>query len=206
MSAIPVAQPAPPAIDDIYYTYVDSIDVTKVNLVIHQIQQNILPHNPKRLHLLLSSPGGDVSAGIALYNYLRAIPVEVLTYNIGMVASIANVIFMAAESKNRFACPHTSFLFHGVKMHLGAPMQLDLAQVNEFKSNMARDLERISEVFIANTSLKKEKIDALFQQGEIQNLSSAVTDGIIAEVKALKIPAQAFQLAFAVGLQYVRPN
>jgi len=193
-------------IDDIYYTYVDSIDVTKVNLVIHQIQQNILPHNPKRLHLLLSSPGGDVSAGIALYNYLRAIPVEVLTYNIGMIASIANVIFMAAESKNRFACPHTSFLFHGVKMQLGAPMQLDLAQVNEFKSNMARDLERISEVFIANTALKKEKIDSLFQQGEIQNLSSAVTDGIIAEVKALKIPAKAFQLAFAVGLQYVRPN
>lgn len=206
MSQNPAAQQMPPQVDDIYYTYVDTIDVIKVNLVINQIQQVILPRNPKRLHLLLSSPGGDVSAGIALYNYLRAIPVEVLTYNIGMVASIANVIFMAAESKNRFACPHTSFLFHGVKMQLGVPMQLDLAQVKEFESNMSRDLERIAEVFIANTSLKKEKIDALFQQGEIQNLSSAVTDGIIAEVKALKIPAQACQIAFAVGLQYVRPN
>lgn len=203
MSAIP---PNNQAVDDIYYTYVDTVDVVKVNLVINQIQQMILPRNPKRLHLLISSPGGDVSAGIALYNYLRAIPVEMLTYNIGMVASIANVIFMAAESKNRFACPHTSFLFHGVKMHLGVPMQLDLAQVNEFKSNMSRDLERIAEVFLANTSLKKEKIDALFQQGEIQNLSSAVTDGIIAEVKALKIPAGAMQMAFALNLSYMRPN
>lgn len=195
-----------PQVDDIYFTYVDQIDVSKVNLAINQIVQAILPRKPKRLHLLLSSPGGDVSAGIALYNYLRAIPVEILTYNIGMVASVANVIFMAAEAKNRFACPHTSFLFHGVKLNLTAPMQVDYSQVKEFESNMSRDLERIAEVYIANTSLKKEKIDALFKQGEIQNLDSAVTEGIIAEVKTLKIPAEALQVVFALNLQYIRPN
>lgn len=195
-----------PQVDDIYYTFVEQVDVSKVNLMINQIQQFVLPRKPKRLHLMLSSPGGDVSAGIALYNYLRAIPVEILTYNIGMVASIANVIFMAADAKNRFACPYTSFLFHGVKLNLLAPMQVDYAQMKEFESNMSRDLERISEVFLAHTSLKKEKIDALFKQGEIQNLEGAVTDGIIAEVKMLKIPAEALQFAFALNLSYMRPN
>ena len=198
--------PVPPQVDDIYYTYVDQIDVIKVNLMINQIQQFVLPRNPKRLHLLLSSPGGDVSAGIALYNYLRAIPVEVLTYNIGMVASIANVIFMAAESKNRFACPYTSFLFHGVKMNIVSPMQVDYEQMKEFESSIKRDLERIAEVFLAHTALKRKKIYALFKQGEIQNLDSAVADGIIAEVKTLKIPAGALQATFALNLSYMRPN
>ncbi len=203
MSANP---PAPQQVDDIYFTYVDQVDVIKANLAINQIAHQILPRNPKRLHLLLSSPGGDVSSGIALYHYLRAIPVEVITYNIGMVASVANVIFMAAAAKNRFACPHTSFLFHGVKLNLSVPMQMDYAQVKEFESNMSRDLERIAEVYLANTSLKKEKIDALFKQGEIHNLETAVKDGVIADVKSLKIPANAAQVIFALGLQYIRPN
>jgi len=123
-----------------------------------------------------------------------------------MVASVANVIFMAAEAKNRFACPHTSFLFHGVKLNLPAPMQVDYSTVKEIESNMTRDLERIAEVYLDRTSLKKAKIDALFQQGEIQNLQGAVTDGIIAEVKSLKIPAEALQMVFALGLQYIRPT
>ena len=85
-------------------------------------------------------------------------------------------------------------------------MQVDYAQMKEFESNMSRDLERIAEVFLAHTSLKKEKIDALFKQGEIQNLEGAVTDGIIAEVKMLKIPAEALHMAFALNLSYMRPN
>lgn len=204
MAANPPAPP--PQVDDVYYTFVDQIEVAKVNLVMNQIQGQLLPLNPKRLHLHLSSPGGDVSAGIALYHYLRAIPVEVHTYNIGMVASVANVIFMAATAKNRFACPYTSFLFHGVKLNLPAPMQVDYSQVKEFESNMSRDLERISEVYLANTALKKEKIDALFKQGEIHDLKSAVADGIIAQVKELKIPAKAAHLVFCLNLQYIRPN
>lgn len=194
-----------PQIEDIYFVFVDSIDVAKVNLFMSIIVQAVLPHSPKRLHVLISSPGGDVSAGIALYNYLRALPIEVLTYNIGMVASIANVIFMAADAKNRFACPHTSFLFHGVKAGLG-PVQMDLAQVRELESNLKRDQERISEVYQQGTSLTEEKIEELFKQGEIRDLNSAVQDGIIDSVKRLQLPQNAHQIVFAVNLSYVRPG
>lgn len=44
-----------------------------------QLQQNALTE----LHLLLSTPGGSVREGLAVYNVLRALPIKVITYNVG---------------------------------------------------------------------------------------------------------------------------
>lgn len=49
------------------------------------------------IHLLLSSPGGQVREGITAYNFIQALPVPVHTYNIGSVDSIANVIYQVAK-------------------------------------------------------------------------------------------------------------
>src|SRR5258708_35936631 len=47
------------------------------------------------LHLLLSTPGGHVAQGIAIYKMLRALPISVTTYNVGSVNSIGNVICLS---------------------------------------------------------------------------------------------------------------
>jgi len=60
-------------------------------------------------YLLLSSPGGNVNNGITIYNFLKSLPINLTTHNIGVVDSIANVIFLAGD--NRYAVPHSSFLF-----------------------------------------------------------------------------------------------
>ena len=55
------------------------------------------------IHLLLSTPGGSVMHGITIYNTLRALPIKLVTHNMGNVDSIGNVIFLAGQE--RFACP-----------------------------------------------------------------------------------------------------
>jgi len=67
---------------------------------------------PDVLYFLFSSNGGSVNAGIALYNFLRALPVEIIMHNTGSIDSIATVIFLAADK--RYAALHSTFLFHGV--------------------------------------------------------------------------------------------
>ncbi len=47
----------------------------------------------RKIHLLLSTPGGSVAHGIAIYNFLRGIPVEILTHNFGTVDSIGIIVF-----------------------------------------------------------------------------------------------------------------
>lgn len=53
----------------------------------------------KKIHLLISSPGGSVFHGLSIYNYLKGAPIEVDTYNFGSVDSIGVVIFCAGKKK-----------------------------------------------------------------------------------------------------------
>ena len=56
------------------------------------------------LHLLISSPGCFIDPGMAMYNFLRGIPVSVTTYNYGSVDSVATVVYCAG--KRRLATPY----------------------------------------------------------------------------------------------------
>ena len=51
------------------------------------------------IHFLLSTPGGTVTDGITLYNFIRSLPIRVVAYNLGNVNSIGNVIYQAAEHR-----------------------------------------------------------------------------------------------------------
>lgn len=68
-------------------------------------------------HILLQSNGGYVSDGICLYNYLSKLPIRVVTYNAGAVASIAVILFLAG--KQRYASDTARFMIH--KSHASAP-------------------------------------------------------------------------------------
>ena len=56
--------------------------------------------NVSRVYLALSTPGGQVQAGIALYNTLVAMPFKITVHNIGSVNSVGNVIFLAGEERS----------------------------------------------------------------------------------------------------------
>lgn len=69
-----------------------------------------------RAHIAMYSPGGDVQAGIALYEGLRASPVPILVYAVGSVESIAVVAFMGAQE--RISTPMGQFMLHRVHVDL----------------------------------------------------------------------------------------
>jgi ATP-dependent Clp protease protease subunit len=68
-------------------------------------------------HILVQSNGGYVSDGICLYNYLSKLPIHIITYNAGAVASIAVILFLAGEK--RYASETARFMVH--KSHASAP-------------------------------------------------------------------------------------
>ena len=61
--------------------------------------------------------------GVTLYNYIKSLSVKVVMHNVGLVNSIANVIFLAGNE--RYAVPHSSFLFHGVGFDIPQPTRLE---------------------------------------------------------------------------------
>jgi ATP-dependent protease ClpP protease subunit len=74
---------------------------------------------PKAIVLGLSSEGGSMESAFYAFEILRALPMGIITHNLGLVASAANILFMAGNV--RFASPHTAFLFHDTKLPIPAP-------------------------------------------------------------------------------------
>src|SRR5437773_7862504 len=119
--AIPPPQPPPP--QRVYLVFSLNITPQTVTKLLSECAA-WANQGTKEIYLLLAPLGGNVPAGIAAYNALRALPVKLITHNIGNVDSIANILFLAGQE--RLAVPHSTFMFHGVRFDVPANTSGDL--------------------------------------------------------------------------------
>jgi ATP-dependent protease ClpP protease subunit/transposase-like protein len=111
-----------------------------VSVIASQMQQG-----KRDIHLMMSTPGGQVASGIAVYNTLRALPITLTTYNVGTVNSIGNVIFLAGEK--RLACDTSSFMFHGVGFDLtGTTARMEEKNLVERLESLRNDQGQIADI------------------------------------------------------------
>ena len=73
------------------------------------------------IHLYINSPGGSVSAGLAIYDTMQYLRCDVATYNVGLAASMGAVILCGGTKGKRFLLPHSRTLLH--QPLLGGVMQ-----------------------------------------------------------------------------------
>jgi ATP-dependent Clp protease, protease subunit len=88
------------------------IDDNVANLVTAQLLFLAAEDPEKDVHLYINSPGGSVSAGMAIYDTMQFIQPDVSTTCIGMAASIAAVLLCAGAPTKRFALPNSRVLIH----------------------------------------------------------------------------------------------
>jgi ATP-dependent Clp protease protease subunit len=102
--------PAPtPPLDELYGTFCAPITTETVGRFMFCVNAGIQGNAPK-MHILFQTMGGNVADGVCLYNFLRTCPLEVVLYNVGTVASIGVVIYLAAKS--RVTGKHATFMVH----------------------------------------------------------------------------------------------
>ena len=66
----------------------------------------------KDIHLYINSPGGSISAGMAIYDTMVLAPCDVATYAMGMAASMGEFLLAAGTKGKRYALPHARILMH----------------------------------------------------------------------------------------------
>ena len=170
----------------VYINFYDSINEQKVKALMALIADVIAKQNPKKIYFLFSSTGGSVDAGIALYNYLRTLPVHIVMHNIGSVDSIANVIFLAADE--RYANPNSSFLLHGISWGFAQGANLSWVALQETVSRFKADEARMSGIITTRTSIITEELLDLYRQGDSVGLKFAKDKGLIHDVREAKVP------------------
>ncbi len=140
----------------------------------------------EEVYLMLSTPGGSVMHGMNLYNILRAFPFKLTTHNVGNVDSIGNAVFLAGEE--RYACPHSTFMFHGVGFDVKQGFRLEEKFLREHLDSIVRDHVRIGSVIRDRTNLNERQIRSLFREARTKDADYAKSVGIVHDISDVNIP------------------
>jgi len=181
-----MAAAAAPPPTTAYISFTAEINVKTMEALLGVLAQQC-SQGIKTVYLLLSTPGGQVNCGITIYNMLRAMPFHLITHNVGNVDSIGNVIFLAGAE--RYACAHSTFMFHGVGFDIIQPARLEEKSLRERIGSLDADQNRIGGIIKDRTKLNAKKVKRLFFEAQTKDAAYARANGIIHKVREVKIPA-----------------
>ena len=86
------------------------------------------------IHLYINSPGGSVTAGLAIYDIMQFIPNDVATLSMGFTASMGQFLLTAGTPGKRYALPHASILMHQPSAGLGGSASDIRIQAEQFRA------------------------------------------------------------------------
>jgi ATP-dependent Clp protease protease subunit len=134
------------------------------------------PH--RDITLYINSPGGSVSAGLAVYDTIQAIEPDVSTVATGMAASMGQFLLTAGAPGKRFALPHAAVMMHQPSSGVGGS-ESDIV----IRADMLAKLKRqIAELTAAHAGLPIERIEADFDRDRWFTPEEAARYGLIDRV------------------------
>jgi ATP-dependent Clp protease protease subunit len=143
-----------------------------------------------KLCLFMNSTGGSLDDGLALFGFLRSLPIELTTINVGLVASIAIAPFLAG--KRRIALPHSRFHFHDFEWNYPAAHNLTRSEYQDHTQLLNSFRDAVFELLKENTSLSDSDLQELklLNVPTIKDATFAKEKGIVHEVDFFPIPEE----------------
>ena len=169
----------------LYVIFTAEINPTTVERLTAVMVQAAKKHVEK-VYLAFSTPGGQVQAGIALYNTLAAMPFELTLHNIGSVNSMGNVVFLAGTT--RYATNNATFMFHGVGTDIKGPVRIDEQYARERLDGILADQKRLGQIIVGRSGLNDDEIAELFRAQRTCDSHWANDNGLIEDIREFKIP------------------
>ncbi len=160
------------------------IDDYLANLIIAQLLFLEAEDPQKDIHLYLNSPGGLVTAGLAIYDTMQYIKPKISTLCMGQAASMAAVLLAAGEPGKRFALPHSRILIH----QLMGGVQGQATDIAIHSKEILRMKDEINQILARHTRQPIEKIEKDSERDFFMNGDQAREYGLIDEVIFKKEP------------------
>lgn len=173
--------------DTVYISFCAEINPTTTEVLLKACTDLSNNKDVQTIYLLLSTPGGAVMNGIAIYNTLRALRPKIVTHNVAAVDSIGTVVFLAGEE--RYANPGTTFMFHGVGVQVAQPVRLQQRDLLDRLDAVRADQKKIASIIRSRTTFGSDKeIGDLFLKAATKDAEFAKDRGIIHEIREAKVP------------------
>lgn len=152
-------------------------EVTDVsaNIVVAQLLFLAADDPDKDINLYINSPGGSVTAGMAIYDTMQYIKPDVSTICIGMAASMGAFLLSGGQKGKRFALPNSEIMIH-------QPSGGARGQATEIKivaENILKTKKKLNEILAQNTGKPYEQIERDTERDNYMSAQEALEYGII---------------------------
>jgi len=154
------------------------IDDHLANIIIAQLLFLDSEDNKEDISLYINSPGGSVTAGLAIYDTMNFIKADVSTVCIGMAASMGAFLLAGGQKKKRFILPNAKVLIHQV---MGGT-EGQAADIKIQAEEILRVKDQVNAILAKNTSQPLAKIEKDTDRDFYMNANEAKKYGIIDQV------------------------
>lgn len=159
-----------------------AVNSQSANLIVAQLLFLDREDSERRIQMYVNSPGGEVYAGLAIYDAMQEISAPVSTVAVGMTASFGTVVLAAGEAGQRYALPHATIHMH--QPHGGAQGQTsDMKIVINHYQYLKEELIKI---FAKHTGKDDVTLERDMDRDFYMNAQQALEYGLIDEILTRK--------------------
>ena len=156
----------------------EEVSDVAANIIVAQLLFLEAEDPEKDIHLYINSPGGSVTAGLAIYDTMQYIKCDVATYCIGMAASMGSFLLSGGKKGKRFAMPNSEIMIH--QPSGGARGQATEIQIAA--EHILRTRTRLNQILSENTGQPLDVIRIDTERDNFMTAEEAKEYGLIDEV------------------------
>ncbi|WDI31746.1 ATP-dependent Clp protease proteolytic subunit [Hyphococcus flavus] len=140
--------------------------------------------NPKKeIALYINSPGGVVSAGLAMYDTMRFIRPAVSTMCVGMAASMGSLLLAAGEKGMRYSLPNSRIMVH----QPSGGFQGQASDIERHAQDIIKLKRRLNEIYVEHTGQSYETIEKTLDRDHFMDPEESVNFGLIDKVLSERV-------------------
>lgn len=154
------------------------IDDTISNLIIAQILYLQMEEPAKDINVYINTPGGSVTAGLAIYDTMQFVKCDVSTYCVGQAASMGSLLLAAGTKGKRYSLPHARVMIHqpwGGAQGSASDISIHAKEILKMK-------EELNKIFAKHTDQPLERIEKDSDRDYFMSATEAKSYGIVDQV------------------------
>lgn len=133
--------------------------------------------NPEKdIHFYINSPGGSVTAGLAIYDLMQFVKCDVATFCLGMAASMGSLLLTAGTPGKRYVMPHSRIMIH---QPLIQGLSGQASDIEIHAKEMLKMKEKLTKIYQDHTGQKYETLTKAMDRDNFMNVEEAKSFGLV---------------------------
>lgn len=151
------------------------------NAIVAQILFLEADNPEKDIHFYINSPGGSVSAGLAIYDIMQFVKCDVATYCMGMAASMGSLLLTAGAKGKRYSLPNSRIMIHQPLLH-GGGLSGQVTDIEIHAKELVKTKEKLTRIYVRHTGKDYETLAAAMERDNFMDPEAALNFGLLDKV------------------------